>query len=219
MFGLIDSLGGGELLAVLIMLMVVVGPDRLPEVARKIGKGIAQARAQISSMSDEVREVVDDPAMQPLRKIGEFAMRPRKKLSEIVRMAELDLTEESAAKKAAAVASDTTGSTGSDQVEERNDEPGEPPRAGPQLPLNVDDKLAGRSVPVDVEVAAEAEAVAEAMSDPEAEVATADEQPEVAAAEEQPEVAGEAAQGPDHVAFSTRAAPLVDASDQVDADS
>lgn len=44
MFGLIDSLGGGELLAVLIMLMVVVGPDRLPEVARKIGKGIAQAR-------------------------------------------------------------------------------------------------------------------------------------------------------------------------------
>ena len=37
MFGLIDSLGGGELLAVLIMLMVVVGPDRLPEVARKIG--------------------------------------------------------------------------------------------------------------------------------------------------------------------------------------
>lgn len=45
MFGLIDSLGGGELLAVLIMLMVVVGPDRLPEVARKIGKGIAQARA------------------------------------------------------------------------------------------------------------------------------------------------------------------------------
>ena len=184
--------------------------DRLPEVARKIGKGIAQARAQISSMSDEVREVVDDPAMQPLREIGEFAMRPRKKLSEIVRMAELDLTEESAAKKAAAVASDTTGSTGSDQVEERNDEPGEPPRAGPQLPLNVDDKLAGRSVPVDVEVAAEAEAVAEAMSDPEAEVATAD---------EQPEVAGEAAQGPDHVAFSTRAAPLVDASDQVDADS
>ena len=210
MFGLIDSLGGGELLAVLIMLMVVVGPDRLPEVARKIGKGIAQARAQISSMSDEVREVVDDPAMQPLREIGEFAMRPRKKLSEIVRMAELDLTEESAAKKAAAVASDTTGSTGSDQVEERNDEPGEPPRAGPQLPLNADDTLPGRSVPVDVEVAAEAEAVAEAMSDPEAEVATAD---------EQPEVAGEAAQGPDHVAFSTRAAPLVDASDQVDADS
>ena len=210
MFGLIDSLGGGELLAVLIMLMVVVGPDRLPEVARKIGKGIAQARAQISSMSDEVREVVDDPAMQPLREIGEFAMRPRKKLSEIVRMAELDLTEESAAKKAAAVASDTTGSTGSDQVEERNDEPGEPPRAGHQLPLNVDDKLAGRSVPVDVEVAAEAEAVAEAMSDPEAEVAAAD---------EQPEVAGEAAQGPDHVAFSTLAAPLVDASDQVDADS
>ena len=70
MFGLIDSLGGGELLAVLIMMMVVVGPDRLPMVAHKIGKGIAQARAQIASMSDEVREVVDDPAMQVTFKLA-----------------------------------------------------------------------------------------------------------------------------------------------------
>ena len=40
MFGLIvDNIGGWEILAVLVLLMVVVGPDRLPEMARKIGRG------------------------------------------------------------------------------------------------------------------------------------------------------------------------------------
>lgn len=182
MFGLIDSLGGGELLAVLIMMMVVVGPDRLPMVARKIGKGIAQARAQIASMSDEVREVVDDPAMQPLREIGEFAMRPRQKLSEIVRMAELDLTEEKAALEAAG-----TAASGEPADAGGAAEPEDPSPAEPVGPLHLDDKLGDRRPPVDVEVAAAAAAEAERR----------------AAEEEQTP-----APAPDHVAFTTRAAPL-----------
>lgn len=153
MFGLIvDNIGGWEILAVLVLLMVVVGPDRLPEMARKIGRGIAQARAQMSSMSDEVRGVVDDPAMQPLREIGEFAMRPRQKLSEIVRMAEFDLHEEAAQVKALldAPVQPEASPTIADLPE-----PGLPPGNGPQYPATMDDKLGGRRVPVDSEVAAQ----------------------------------------------------------------
>jgi sec-independent protein translocase protein TatB len=185
---LIDSLGGGELLAILVLLMVVVGPDRLPEVARKIGRGIAQTRQQIASMSTEVRDVVDDPAMQPLREIGEFAMRPRQKLSEIVKLAELDLTEESAAKQAEA---DRKAAAA---------EPGEPPRDGPQQPPNIDDKLGDRPPrPEDVHLAASRQAretqAAAAPAVPEAEH-------EPAGSEDQPPP--EAADP----AFTTRGAPL-----------
>ena len=153
MFGLIvDNIGGWEILAVLVLLMVVVGPDRLPEMARKIGRGIAQARAQMSSMSDEVRGVVDDPAMQPLREIGEFGMRPRQKLSEIVRMAEFDRHEEAAQVKALldAPVQPEAPPTIADLPE-----PGLPRGNGLQYPTTMDDKLGGRRVPVDSEVAAQ----------------------------------------------------------------
>ncbi|MEZ5381231.1 MAG: twin-arginine translocase TatA/TatE family subunit [Microthrixaceae bacterium] len=185
---LIDSLGGGELLAILVMLMVVVGPDRLPEVARKIGRGIAQARQQIASMSTEVRDVVDDPAMQPLREIGEFAMRPRQKLSEIVKLAELDLTEETAAKQAEA---DRAAAAA---------EPGEPPRDGPQQPPNIDDKLGDRPPrPEDVHLAASRQArETQAAAAP----AVTDAEPEPAGSEDQPPL------GAADPAFTTRGAPL-----------
>lgn len=193
---LIDNLGGGEIMMVLVLLMVVVGPDRLPEVARKIGKGIAQARAQFSSMSDEVRQVVDDPAMQPLREIGEFAMRPRQKLSEIVRMAELDLNEDTA-KKAAIDKSD--GADEATAVRELP-EPGQPPGEGAQLPANMDDKLAGQDVPVDVEVAAERSAEAERRRA---------NQTEQADQTEQVTQTGQASgDQPENAAFGTRARPL-----------
>ncbi len=170
-FGLIDNIGPWEIMMVLVLLMVVVGPERLPEVARKIGRGIAQARAQMSSMSDEVRGVVDDPAMQPLREIGEFAMRPRQKLSEMVRLAEFDLTEEAAQIKAlikdegtngvsAAAAAAVTGPNSDDNPKAPRSiadlpEPGRPPGGGPHYPITMDDKLGGRRVPVDSEVAAQ----------------------------------------------------------------
>jgi sec-independent protein translocase protein TatA len=46
-----------ELIAVLIIAMIVLGPRRLPEVARSIGKGLRELKKAMYTMSD----LVDNP--------------------------------------------------------------------------------------------------------------------------------------------------------------
>ena len=43
--------GGGEILVILFLILMLFGPDKLPEFARTIGKGLRQVR----KMSDEVK--------------------------------------------------------------------------------------------------------------------------------------------------------------------
>jgi sec-independent protein translocase protein TatA len=51
MFGI----GTPELLVILIVALVVLGPKRLPEVARALGKGLAELRKATSGLSDELQ--------------------------------------------------------------------------------------------------------------------------------------------------------------------
>ena len=60
-----DFLGIGplELLVILIIAFIVVGPDRLPQLARSIGKAVQDLRSMSSTLSEEWRQelsVVDD---------------------------------------------------------------------------------------------------------------------------------------------------------------
>ena len=52
MFGV----GTGEILAILVIAMVVVGPERMVEFASKMGRFIAQFRQQTDSVTKEFRE-------------------------------------------------------------------------------------------------------------------------------------------------------------------
>lgn len=92
--GIFDSLTGGEVLFVLMLALVVLGPERLPEVARTIGQWIAKLKAMTADLQGEMREVMEDPAMQSIREVGEFVAQPRRKLSELVAAAESDAEKE-----------------------------------------------------------------------------------------------------------------------------
>ena len=51
MFGV----GMPELMVVLVVALIVLGPSRLPEIARALGKGLAEFRRATSDVNEEIR--------------------------------------------------------------------------------------------------------------------------------------------------------------------
>lgn len=73
MFGI----GTSELLVILVVALIVLGPKRLPEVARTLGKGLAELRRATSGLTDELsnaRALLEEEAQQARRTT---AKRPR----------------------------------------------------------------------------------------------------------------------------------------------
>jgi sec-independent protein translocase protein TatA len=50
------NIGPMELVVVLIIALVVLGPKKLPEVGRSLGKGMREFKDSLSSMSDDERD-------------------------------------------------------------------------------------------------------------------------------------------------------------------
>ncbi|MFN7148115.1 MAG: twin-arginine translocase TatA/TatE family subunit [Microthrixaceae bacterium] len=96
--GFLQNLTGTEMIAIAIVALVVLGPDRLPEMARGAGRMMHKLRTMTEGMQSEVRDVMADPSMQPLKELGELAARPRQKLTEYALEAE---AEERAKREAA----------------------------------------------------------------------------------------------------------------------
>src|SRR5262245_51497913 len=58
------NIGGGELIVILMIALIVLGPKRLPDAARTIGKTMGELRRLSSSFQNEVRTALntaDDP--------------------------------------------------------------------------------------------------------------------------------------------------------------
>lgn len=56
------SIGPAELLVVLVVALIVLGPNRLPEAARSIGKAVSELRRVTSGMQAEVRDAFSEAA-------------------------------------------------------------------------------------------------------------------------------------------------------------
>jgi sec-independent protein translocase protein TatB len=97
--GFLQNLTGTEMIVILVVALVVLGPERLPEMARGAGRMLHKLRTMTDGLQNEVRDVMADPAMQPLKELGELAARPRQKLTEYALEAE---AEERAKREAAA---------------------------------------------------------------------------------------------------------------------
>ena len=53
------SLGPAEILVILVVALIVLGPKRLPEAGRQVGKAIAEVRKWSQGFQDEIRTVID----------------------------------------------------------------------------------------------------------------------------------------------------------------
>jgi sec-independent protein translocase protein TatA len=59
------SLGPLEIMMILLVALIVLGPSRLPEAGRQVGRALAEMRRWSTRLQDEVREALDaepDPA-------------------------------------------------------------------------------------------------------------------------------------------------------------
>lgn len=75
MFGI----GTPELLVILIVALVVLGPKRLPEVAKALGKGLAELRRATSGLTDELqnaRVMLEQEAQAAVKKPAVSAPAP-----------------------------------------------------------------------------------------------------------------------------------------------
>ena len=54
-----SSLGPMEILAILVVALIVLGPKRLPEAGRQIGKFLSEVRRWSNSMQNEIRDVIE----------------------------------------------------------------------------------------------------------------------------------------------------------------
>ena len=55
------NVGGGEMLAVLLLALLVLGPERLPKAMGEVGKWVSQLRRLSSGFQDELKKAMDTP--------------------------------------------------------------------------------------------------------------------------------------------------------------
>ncbi len=53
------NVGSGEMLVILLLALIVLGPDKLPETARKVGKVVGELRRMSSGFQQEMRQAMD----------------------------------------------------------------------------------------------------------------------------------------------------------------
>jgi Tat protein translocase TatB subunit len=59
----IGNVGGGEVLVILIIALIVLGPQRLPDAAKSIGKAMGELRRASTGFQNEIRSVIDDTSI------------------------------------------------------------------------------------------------------------------------------------------------------------
>jgi sec-independent protein translocase protein TatB len=61
------NVGGGELLVILLVALIVLGPSRMPEAARTVGKVVGEIRRISTGFQREIREAFEDSEDKPAR--------------------------------------------------------------------------------------------------------------------------------------------------------
>jgi sec-independent protein translocase protein TatA len=52
-----ENVGSGELLIILLVILVLFGGKKIPEIAQGIGKGMREFKKAVSSVEDQIKEV------------------------------------------------------------------------------------------------------------------------------------------------------------------
>jgi sec-independent protein translocase protein TatB len=53
------NVGGGEIIVIMLLALIVLGPERLPDAAKKVGRVMGEVRRMTSGFQEEVRGAMD----------------------------------------------------------------------------------------------------------------------------------------------------------------
>ncbi len=70
------NLGFTELLMILVIVLVLFGARRVPEIGASIGKGIREFKKNISDVNRDVREAVSEPRQSERIGTGDVSSQP-----------------------------------------------------------------------------------------------------------------------------------------------
>ena len=90
------KIGALELIVVFVVALLVIGPDKLPLYAKKIGAAMREFRKASQDVTQEIRESVIDPleeAQKPLREAMEPIEEIEKGLKDDVKTVEKELKD------------------------------------------------------------------------------------------------------------------------------
>lgn len=113
MFGI----GIPELLVILVVALIVLGPQRLPEVARSLGKGLGELRRAANGLTDELRDAtsaIENESRQIRKLTAPLESQPR-------RPAPRAPAKSDASEQAEADSDDDADTTATDSDSRRND--------------------------------------------------------------------------------------------------
>jgi sec-independent protein translocase protein TatA len=88
MFGI----GTWELVVILVLALILLGPAKLPEVAKSIGKGLASLRKSaeevkkeinLDGLSSEITDIADDPEVAELKQLVDVRGHIRRALDDL----------------------------------------------------------------------------------------------------------------------------------------
>ena len=71
------NVGAGELLVILVLALVVLGPNKLPGAARSFGRVLGKLRRLVSSFQQEMQAAADAPVEALARARGSLSADPR----------------------------------------------------------------------------------------------------------------------------------------------
>jgi len=52
-----ENVGSGELLVILLVILVLFGGKKIPEIAQGIGKGIREFKKAVNNVEDEIKDI------------------------------------------------------------------------------------------------------------------------------------------------------------------
>ncbi len=70
------NVGGGEIIVILLLALLVLGPDKLPSTAKKVGRFLHEVRRMTSGFEQEVRQALDFESLSGVHETQTASERP-----------------------------------------------------------------------------------------------------------------------------------------------